>query len=187
MIYFESQIKQLQRPTAMGERDEPFTPLSTSPIPTNQDNAKRNVLYNLFTVSIVFMLEGTTFSLRLLESSVHRRKGAGTLAVGSIFLGTFVSCLVSPLIIHFLGLKRTFTFGWMTFCIFTLANFFPSIYILVPTGLLAGFMLGPVLASQGTYVTTLAAEYAAAINTRQWMATISIFNGIFFTLFQVSL
>ena len=147
-----------------------------------QKDLKRRINQNLITISVIFIFIFTAYSvLQNIETSLNPDIGIYSLA--SITGGGLISCILAPTIISFIGAKGALVFASTCLGLFIAANFYPKTYFLLPAAILYGLSSGCMLTAQGTYVTTIAIEYAGLINERA-ESVISRFFGIFCMAFQ---
>ncbi|XP_033748631.1 protein unc-93 homolog A-like [Pecten maximus] len=145
-------------------------------------NTIRQLRLNLFVLCVIFILVFTAYSgLQNLESSLNPEIGIYSLA--SITGGALVSCILAPAVIRFIGAKWAISSAALCLAGFVAANFYPKTGVLIPASILYGMSSGFMLTSQGTYVTTIAIEYANVIGERA-ETVISRFFGFFLMAFQ---
>ena len=141
---------------------------------------------NILGAGLSFMfIFSATVALVGLQSSLNDEQGLGlaTLAISNcVFL---VSGLFASTIIRILGTKYTALFSYILLSSYTLANFYPRWYTLVPVIVLAAIGLGPQFASLNVHVTTIAIRYAPALNENPDYL-VSLFTGIHTMFFKLS-
>ncbi|XP_022096277.1 protein unc-93 homolog A-like isoform X2 [Acanthaster planci] len=149
-------------------------------IPATASNHKKN----LIVLSLAFLFNFTAYSaLQNLQSSLHATAGVASLAV--IYGGIIISSLFAPALIRAIGTKWAIAVCIFCYTLFTIANYYPREYTLIPAGLILGLAGAPLWISQGTYLTTTAISYAD-IKNKVPENVINQFNGIFFFFFQGS-
>ncbi|XP_022096334.1 protein unc-93 homolog A-like [Acanthaster planci] len=149
-------------------------------IPATASNHKKN----LIVLSLAFLFNFTAYSaLQNLQSSLHATAGVASLAV--IYGGIIISSLYAPALIRAIGTKWAITVCIFCYTLFTIANYYPREYTLIPAGLILGLAGAPLWISQGTYLTTTATSYTD-IKNKVPENVINQFNGIFFFFFQGS-
>ncbi|XP_069134440.1 UNC93-like protein [Argopecten irradians] len=142
----------------------------------------RRLRLNLFVLCVIFILVFTAYSgIQNLESSLN--PGIGIYSLASITGGALVACILAPTVIRFIGAKWAITSAALCLAGFVAANFYPKTSVLIPASILYGMSSGFMLTSQGTYVTTIAIEYAHMIGERA-ETVISRFFGFFLMAFQ---
>ncbi|XP_060069462.1 protein unc-93 homolog A-like [Ylistrum balloti] len=137
---------------------------------------------NLVVLCVIFILVFTAYSgLQNLESSLN--PGIGIYSLASITGGALISCILAPTVIRFIGAKWAISSAALCLAAFVAANFYPKTDVLIPASILYGMSSGFMLTAQGTYVTTIAIEYAHVIGERA-ETVISRFFGFFLMAFQ---
>ncbi|OWF56668.1 UNC93-like protein [Mizuhopecten yessoensis] len=137
---------------------------------------------SLFVLCVIFMLVFTAYSgIQNLESSLN--PGIGIYSLASITGGALVSCILAPTVIRFVGAKWAISSAALCLAAYVAANFYPKTGVLIPASILYGMSSGFMLTAQGTYVTTIAIEYAHVIG-EQAETVISRFFGFFLMAFQ---
>ncbi|CAH1785835.1 unnamed protein product [Owenia fusiformis] len=161
-----------------------FQPAISDMDPELKKSKIKSIYKNLMVLSFSFMFIMTAFmSLQSLQSSLNREAGVGVISLSCLYGGALFSCMFAPVLIKKFGPKWCLSFGWLTQCIFTSANFYPKMYTLVPAGAILGIGTGLIWTSQGVYLTTIALEFAS-ISRETGPSVMSRFNGIFFMIFQ---
>ena len=141
---------------------------------------------NLLGAGLSFMfIFSALVALVGLQSSLNDEQGLG-LATLAISDGVFlVSGLFASTVIRILGTKYTALFSYILLTTYTLANFYPQWYTLVPVTVLVGIGLGPQFASLNTHITTIAIRYAPALKENPDYL-VSLFTGIHTMFFKFS-
>ena len=76
--------------------------------------------------------------------------GLGTATLASIYAGLVVSCMFLPTVtIQRFGLKWTLAFSVLGYLVYTLCNFYPEFYTLIPSAIVLGFCAAPLWSSKG--------------------------------------
>ena len=120
-----------------------------------------------------------------LQSSLNDEQGLGlaTLAISNVVFLIFG--LFAATVISILGTKYAALFSYILLTIYTLANFYPHWYTLVPSNVFAGIGLGLVFASLDVHITTIAIHYAPALKENPDYL-VSLFTGIHSMFFKLS-
>ena len=115
---------------------------STLPATSKTREIKRRILKNLYVVSFGFLFTFTAFgSLEKLQSSLHSDERLGLTSLIVIYTAFIVSCMFIPsLLIDKLGPKHTLMLSMSGYVTFTLANFYPRYWTLLPTSAILGKM-----------------------------------------------
>ena len=147
---------------------------------------KSKAYRNVFGTGVSFMMSlSAVVSLFSLQSSLNDTAGLG-LANLSIFMGFFfISGIFASSIIRILGTKYTLIFSYTLLGVYTVANFYPQWYTLVPAAVFGGMGFGPVFAAGNVHVTTVAIRYARPLGEKT-EHLVSLFTGIQAMFFKVS-
>ena len=149
-------------------------------------HTKSTYVKNLVALSISYMFVFTAFlSLRNLQSSINHISGLGLISLSTMY-GTLVpGCVVATAIVQKMRPKWSMFVGLSSFVVYTAANFYPSYYTLLPASALVGFSLALSWIAQGTYISSIAITYAVTTG-RKVENVMNLFNGIFFTFWQIA-
>ena len=139
---------------------------------------------NLIVLSISFMFVFTAYtSLRNLQSSLSHEGGLGMYALSSVYGSLFIGCLFSPTIVQRFRPKNTMVASLCGMFIYSVSNFYPAYYTLIPACCITGFSLANLWTAHATYMTNTAIRYAE-LTSKPLQNVLSRFNGIFFMFFQ---
>ncbi|XP_069463950.1 protein unc-93 homolog A-like isoform X2 [Ambystoma mexicanum] len=144
-------------------------------------------LKNIFIIAFGFMLLTTAYGgLQNLQSSLNPIKGMGVASLSVIYGSLIISSMFLPsIIIKKVGCKWALVGSMCCYVTYTLANFYPQWYTLIPTSIILGFGGGPLWASKCTYLTTTGIRYAER-QGKDKMDVVNHFFGIFFLIYQSS-
>jgi hypothetical protein len=160
---------------------------TTDAVPNDveQPTAKAAVK-NIIVLGVAFMFVYTAFvSLQSLQSTLNAKEGLGVASLCSIYTATLLSCFFAPWIIHKLKTKWTIIVAFGLFTIYVIIHFYPKDFMLIPTSILLGFLMGPLWIAQSTYLTTTAYNYAKETYTA-YDRVVGKFNAMFCSVFQLS-
>ena len=148
--------------------------------------SKRWAYKNVYGLSLAYVVLFTAFSgLQNLQSSINSAGGLG-LATLSLLYATFLAAgFITPGFLKLFGTKYSLLFGFICHLIYTLTNYYPSWYTLVPASILIGFASAPIWAAASTHLAEVAMMVAPNLGKKQDYL-ISKFTGIFFFFFQFS-
>ena len=148
--------------------------------------SKRWAYKNVYGLSLAYVVLFTAFiGLQNLQSSINSAGGLG-LATLSIVYAMFIAAgFITPAFLKLFGTKYSLLFGFICHLIYTLTNYYPSWYTLVPASILIGFALGPLWAAASTHLAEVAVMVAPSLGKKQDYL-ISKFTGLFFFFFQFS-
>lgn len=145
---------------------------------------KRRAYKNLIAIACVFLFTFTALnSLQNLQSSLNDKAGLGLSSLSVLYGCLMVSCIAAPFLIQSIGPKWTTVCCSFCYSFYTAANFYPEFYTLIPAAAVLGFAAGPFWVAQGTYLTSLAVNFAGVVNEVP-VQMIHRFTGIFFLIYQ---
>ncbi|KAM4025290.1 protein unc-93 homolog A-like [Anomaloglossus baeobatrachus] len=144
-------------------------------------------LKNIFVVSVGFLLIFVAFGgLQTLQSSLNPSGGLGAVSLSVIYGGQICSAAVfTPFVINKFGCKWTLTIVTGLYITYTLANFYPRWYTLMPASVMLGLGASPFWAAKCTYLTVSARQHALKSDKKD-IHVINQYFGIFFFVFQTS-
>ena len=125
--------------------------------------AYKNLLGISFSFFIIFSVYLAILSL---QSSINEENGLGLTAVCALYFSFFLSCFYSAAVISIMGTKYTIVLAYIVMAIYTVCNFYPSWYTLVPGSIMLGLIYGPLWASQSVHITSIAHQYALQIGKK---------------------
>ena len=150
------------------------------------NHLKNTYLKNLIVLSIGFMLVyAPFFALRNLQSSINPERGLGLLSMSCLYATFVVGCICATGVIQNIRPKMALLLALIGNLIYTVANFFPTTYTLVPACAILGFTMAVLWTAQGTYITSIAVAYAA-VASKNHNSILGLFNGFFLFLIQVA-
>ncbi len=149
-------------------------------------NAKRWGYRNLLGLSFAYVSLFSAFiGLQNLQSTLNAEGGLGLASLTTLYSVFILSGFVTPGFVKLLGTKYSLLFGFISHLIYTLANFYPSWFTLIPSSVVIGFASGPLWAASSTHLAEVAVRIAPALGESQDLL-ISRFTGTFFFIFQFS-
>ncbi|XP_075719847.1 protein unc-93 homolog A-like [Rhinoderma darwinii] len=150
-------------------------------------NMELGHLKNIFVISVGFLLIFVAFGgLQTLQSSLNPSGGLGAVSLSVTYGGQIFSAAVfTPFVISKFGCKRTLTIFTCSYIIYTLANFYPRWYTLIPASVILGLGASPFWTAKCTYLTVSARRHALKSGNKD-MHVINQYFGIFFLVFQSS-
>ena len=118
-------------------------------------------LKNVVVLGLAFMFVHTAFvSVLSLQSIMNPEGWVGVVSISCIYATTVISCMMAPWIIDKISTKWTMVVAFILFTGYFAGNFYPKDFMLIPLGLILGFLGGPLMSAQATFLTTLALTYA---------------------------
>lgn len=127
---------------SLEELSSPHCPLPhpLHPPADKMHRIRNNYFKNLIVLSVGFMLVFTAFSsLRNLQSSINHDNGLGLMSLSVMYAAYLLGCLLAPMVIQHCRPKKAIVLALIPVILFTLANFYPSYYTLIPASALVGF------------------------------------------------
>ncbi|XP_075720463.1 protein unc-93 homolog A-like [Rhinoderma darwinii] len=144
-------------------------------------------LKNILVVSFGFLLLFTAFGgLQSLQSSLNADDGLGVASLSIIYGALIISSMfVPPIVIKKIGCKWTIVASMCCYITYSLGNFYPSWYTLIPTSVILGFGGAPLWAAKCTYLTVSGNRYAEKVG-KVGKDIVNQYFGLFFLIFQSS-
>lgn len=109
----------------------------------------------------------------------------GANAVGILYVAFMLSTLFITVAVNWSGPKVALVVGSLTYAVFVAANIPFTAATMYPAGVLVGFGAALLWTAQGVYITRCA-EFHEAVRGLPAGSTMGRFNGIFWSIFQVS-
>ena len=148
--------------------------------------SKRWAYKNVYGLSLSYVVLFTAFiGLQNLQSSINSAGGLGLATLSLVYAMFIAAGFITPAFLKLFGTKYSLLFGFICHLIYTLTNYYPSWYTLVPASILIGFALGPLWAAASTHLAEVAVMVAPSLGKKQDYL-ISKFTGLFFFFFQFS-
>lgn len=144
-------------------------------------------LKNILVVSFGFLLLFTAFGgLQSLQSSLNADQGLGVASLSIIYGALIISSMfVPPIVIKKIGCKWTIVASMCCYITYSLGNFYPSWYTLIPTSVILGFGGAPLWAAKCTFLTVSGNRYAEKVG-KVGKDIVNQYFGLFFLIFQSS-
>ncbi|XP_075056801.1 protein unc-93 homolog A-like isoform X2 [Mixophyes fleayi] len=144
-------------------------------------------LKNILVVSFGFLLLYTAFGgLQSLQSSLNADEGLGVASLSVIYGAHIISSMfIPPIMIKKIGYKWTIVVSMCCYITYSLGNFYPSWYTLIPTSVILGFGGAPLWAAKCTYLTESGNRYAEKVG-KVGKDIVNQYFGLFFLIFQSS-
>ncbi|XP_012939457.2 protein unc-93 homolog A [Aplysia californica] len=148
---------------------------------------KRQILKNVFVVSLGFTFLFTAFSaMSNLQTSLNKEEGVGAWSLSTVYVALIVSCMFLPdFIISRLGCKWTIPLSMVGYVLYMGANFYAVKGTLIPAAIILGLGAAPLWSAKCTYLTQIGVWYAKLTNQDK-DSVINSFFGFFFLFFQSS-
>lgn len=125
----------------------------------------RQAYKNLLGLSLsFFIIFGVYLSEIGLQSSINEDAGLGLATLCIVYFTFVLSCFYSASMVRIFGTKHTTLIAYMGMTVYTISNFYPSWYTLVPGSVIIGLIFGPLWTSHGVHITSIAHQYALAAN-----------------------
>lgn len=133
----------------------------------------------------VFFVFTAFLGLQNLQSSINSSGGLGLGSLSILYVFFTISGFISPALLKIMGTKYSLLAAYICHLIYTLANFYPSWFTLVPASLLLGVASALLWAAASSHLVQVAILVAPKLQMDQ-DHLISTFTGIFFCFFQVA-
>ena len=168
----------LRKPSLLSEERATCQCCSWSP--------KARAYKNLFGVSISFMIVFSVFlAVVVLQSSINAADGLGLAALATLHSTFFFSGLYTSSVIHLFGAKYILIVCYLGMTVYTISNYYPHWYTLIPGSVCIGMVFGPLWASINVHITTVAIQYASAAGESS-AYLVSWFTGVFTLLYKLA-
>lgn len=150
------------------------------------NNSKKWGYKNILGLSVTFLIVFSVFmGLQNLQSSINSAGGLGLASLATLYAAFILAGFVAPAIVKVLGTKYSLLLGFNCHLVYTLTNYYPSWYTLIPSSILLGFASAPLWAAASTHITKVSIDIAPALR-KDTALVISKSTGIFFSFFQLS-
>ena len=141
---------------------------------------------NLFGISVSFMvLYGVFLGVISLQSSLNDAEGLGLASLSALYAVYIISGLFSSSITRLCGTKYTLIICYIVMTVYTVSNCYPHWYTLIPGSVLLGIIYAPLWAALYVHVTTIAIQYATAVEEKQ-SYLVALFTGIFTMFYKIA-
>ncbi|KAK2855947.1 hypothetical protein Q5P01_004682 [Channa striata] len=142
---------------------------------------------NVLVVSVGFLSLFTAYGgLQSLQSSLNAEQGMGVASLSVIYASIIISSMfLPPIMIKNLGCKWTIVACMACYVSYSIGNFYPGWYTLIPTSVILGLGGSPLWSAKCTYL-TIAGNVQAANEGKKGPDIINQYFGIFFFIFQSS-
>lgn len=151
-----------------------------------QNDLKGREIRNSVIVSLSFLFVFTAYlAIQNLQSSLNQDAGLGVTSLSCLYGSIILSSILAPTVMKVIGSKLAIVIPWVLHVVYTLTNFYPRFWTLIPSSILLGLMSGPLWTSQCTYITRHAYSLADESNKNEH-AILSYLNGIFFTIYELT-
>ena len=165
----------------------PRTPVGRQGVWKRCEISSRAIAYkNLLGVSVSFLLVFSPYlSETSLQSSINAADNLGLASLVTLFGSFVLSGIATPSVLRVLGTKHSLVIGYVMFLLYTVANYYPDWYTLIPGSVLLGIASGPVWASLNTHITTIAYQFAPSLGEKP-AYLVTIFNGVLVFFFKLA-
>ena len=147
---------------------------------------KTMYMKNLIVISVSLMFIFVAYmSLRNLQSSINHEGGLGLITLSVVYIFFFLGCILATSIVQHIRPKPAIMVAMVFNTIYTLANFYPRFYTLIPAAVLVGIGMGSLWTAHATYVTNIAIAYAD-LTDKPLANVLSQFNGIYYVFYGLA-
>ena len=141
---------------------------------------------NLFGISVSFMvLYGVFLGVISLQSSLNDAEGLGLASLSALNAVYIISGLFSSSITRLFGTKYTLIICYIVMTVYTISNYYPQWYTLIPGSVFVGIIYAPLWAALYVHVTTIAIQYATAVEENQ-SYLVALFTGVFTMFYKIA-
>lgn len=119
---------------------------------------------------------GTFLGILSLQSSINSAQGLGLTSNATSYVFLIITTFFSPAFVGLIGSKYALLSGYILFLIYTICNYYPSWYTLIPGAVLSGIAQGPAWVSMYTHAVLVARKYAIALKEKPENA-VALFTG----------
>lgn len=145
-----------------------------------------NPLQSTIVISTSFFFVFSAFmSIQALQNSLNMEEGLGVKSLACLYSTSIVSSVLAPTVIKVLGGKLTTIAAFSCHTVYTLTNFYPTFYTLIPSSLLLGLATGPLWTSQNLYIAASATRISQK-NNKELIYILNKHNGIFYSLMGIA-
>ena len=178
-------LRELKNAIQDGER-KPSLPLSQRDVCYCQLSAKAKAYKNLFGASISFMLIFSVFlGVAGLQSSLNEVDGLGLASLSILHVFYILSGFFTSAVIRLFGTKYTLVICYVGMTVYTITNYYPHWYTLIPVAVFVGIIYAPLWASLNVHVTSVAIQYASVLQENP-AYFISFFTGIYTMFIKIA-
>lgn len=141
---------------------------------------------NLLGISLSFLIIFGVYLTEIgLQSSINEDAGLGLATLSIVYFTFVLSCFYSASVVRLIGTKYTTLIAYTGMSVYTISNFYPSWYTLVPGSVIIGMVFGPLWTSHGVHITGIAHQYAQAAN-KTIEQVVFFFFGIYVFCFKIA-
>ena len=119
---------------------------------------------------------GTFLGILSLQSSINSAQGLGLTSNATSYAFLIIITFFAPAFVKLIGSKYALLSGYILFLVYTLCNYYPSWYTLIPGAVLSGIAQGPAWVSMYTHAVLVAKKYAIALKEKPENA-VALFTG----------
>ena len=119
---------------------------------------------------------GSFLGILSLQSSINSAQGLGLTSNATSYALLIITTFFAPAFVKLIGSKYALLSGYILFLVYTLSNYYPSWYTLIPGAALSGVAQGPVWVSMYTHAVLVARKYAIALKEKPENA-VALFTG----------
>ena len=154
--------------------------------PPNRGVDRKWAYMNAYGVCISLAVVFTAFlGLQNLQSSINSTGGLGLASLAVIYIFFTFSGFFTPGFLKFFGTKNSLFAGFICHLLYTISNFYPSWYTLIPTSVILGLSSAPIWAAASSHLAQVAVTAAPILKVHE-DHLLSLFTGIFFIFFQAA-
>ena len=154
--------------------------------PPNRGVDRKWAYMNAYGVCISLAVVFTAFlGLQNLQSSINSTGGLGLASLAVIYIFFTFSGFFTPGFLKFFGTKNSLFAGFICHLLYTISNFYPSWYTLIPASVILGLSSAPTWAAASSHLAQVAVTAAPILKVHE-DHLLSLFTGIFFIFLQAA-
>ena len=165
-----------------------YKPIQNDDVSKRKEDKRNKLksLKNIILLSLSYFFQYSALNgLNNLQSSLNSEKNLGITAMLLTSVVFTISCLFLPMIMtKYVGYKWSIIGANISITVFTIANFYPRFYTLLPAAFLSGLGQCIQWTLQGSFIAQLASIYSKATKKTQEVSLVR-FYGIFLMIFQL--
>ncbi|XP_066987251.1 LOW QUALITY PROTEIN: protein unc-93 homolog A-like [Macrobrachium rosenbergii] len=165
------------------EGSPPEEVLATKVLTDDEKNEGRRIMRNILIISFAFFFLFTSYNgMTNLQSSLN--KASGTAALTALYIAFIISsCFTPSWVLKVLQEKKALIISMLMYSVYMMAQFYPTIYTLLPTAIVLGVAAAPLWSAKCTYLSKVSDLYGEIHGEKSYVVY-SRFFGIFFLVFQ---
>ncbi|XP_068230622.1 protein unc-93 homolog A-like [Palaemon carinicauda] len=151
----------------------------------DEKSETKRIMRNILIISFAFFFLFTSYNgMTNLQSSLN--KASGTASLTALYIAFIISSCFSPsYVLKVLQEKKALIICMLMYSVYMMAQFYPTIYTLMPTAIVLGAAAAPLWSAKCTYLSKVSDLYGNITGEKSYVVY-SRFFGIFFFVFQTT-